>query len=45
MLDTLLSPTPEACELRQNTPFAGVLDDATRVQVLRSFTHYWDRGR
>lgn len=43
VLDTLLSTTPEACELRQNTPFAGVLDDATRVQVLRSFKHYWER--
>jgi excisionase family DNA binding protein len=42
VLDTLVSTTPEACELRQNSPFAGVLDDATRVQVLRSFEHYWE---
>lgn len=43
VLDALLSAAPEACELRQNTPFAGALDDATRVQVLRSFKNYWER--
>ena len=43
VFDTLVSTAPEACELRQNTPFAGVLDDATRVQVLRSFKRYWEQ--
>ncbi|WP_235681058.1 helix-turn-helix domain-containing protein [Tomitella gaofuii] len=30
-------------ELRQNSPFAGVLADPVRRQVLRSFREYWDR--
>ncbi|GGD30600.1 transcriptional regulator [Nocardioides daphniae] len=45
VLDTLTSTSPEACELRQNSPFAGILDDETRVQVLRSFKKHWERGR
>lgn len=43
VIDTLTSTAPEACELRQNSPFAGVLDDETRVQVLRSFKDHWVR--
>lgn len=45
VLDTLLSTAPAACELRQNTPFAGVLDDTIRAQVLRSFKGYWEQER
>lgn len=30
-------------ELRQNTPFAGVLSDGQRRQVLQSFRQYWDQ--
>ncbi len=44
VLDALTSTSPEACELRQNSPFAGVLDDQTRAQVLRSFKEHWERG-
>lgn len=44
-LDTVISvvtsESPEACELRQNSPFAGVLPDETRVKVLRSFRNHW----
>jgi excisionase family DNA binding protein len=43
IIDTLTSPNESASELRQNTPFAGVLDDATRVTVLRNFTTHWNR--
>ncbi|WP_340537918.1 helix-turn-helix domain-containing protein [Nocardioides sp. GXZ039] len=43
VMETIVSPSPEACELRQNTPFAGVLDDATRLQVLRTFKDHWNR--
>jgi excisionase family DNA binding protein len=43
VMETIVSASPEACELRQNTPFAGVLDDTTRVQVLRTFKEHWNR--
>jgi len=43
IVETLTSPSERASELRQNTPFAGVLDDATRLAVLRNFTIYWNR--
>lgn len=43
VLEIIVSPSPEACELRQNTPFAGVLDEATRAQVLRTFKEHWTR--
>lgn len=36
-IDTLLSTSPRARELRQNSPFAGVLSQAERNQVLRTF--------
>ncbi|PWH05345.1 DNA-binding protein [Brachybacterium endophyticum] len=39
----LTSPDEHSSELRQNTPFAGVLPDRDRVQVLRSFREHWDR--
>lgn len=34
---TLESPNPRARELRQVTPFAGVLDPAERVEAIRTF--------
>ncbi|MDT0202504.1 helix-turn-helix domain-containing protein [Nocardioides sp. AE5] len=43
VMETIVSPSPEACELRQNTPFAGILDDMTRAQVLRNFNDHWNR--
>lgn len=41
VIEILTSRTPKSCELRQNSPFAGVLPDETRVQVLRSFNEHW----
>jgi excisionase family DNA binding protein len=41
--DALTSRSPEACELRQNSPFAGVLPDDLRARVLRSFNRHWSR--
>lgn len=36
-VETVLSTSPRASELRQNSPFAGVLDETERAQALRSF--------
>lgn len=41
VVETITSRAPQACELRQNSPFAGVLPDATRIQVLKSFNQHW----
>lgn len=43
VVDVLISARPEACELRQNSPFAGVLPEDTRQAVLRSFAEHWSR--
>ena len=40
--ETATSSAVHACELRQNTPFAGVLSDETRMRVLRSFARHWE---
>lgn len=37
LLDVLVSKAPRAVELRQNSPFAGVLTVAERTKLLRSF--------
>lgn len=37
ILEILTSQTPLAIELRQNSPFAGVLSDGERVTVLNAF--------
>jgi hypothetical protein len=37
VLDVLCSPSPESADLRQNTPFAGVLTDSERQAVLAAF--------
>jgi excisionase family DNA binding protein len=37
ILEALTSPSPRGRELRQNSPFAGVLSDHERVAVLESF--------
>ena len=36
-VDTVLSTSPRARELRQNSPFAGVLNQTERMQALRTF--------
>jgi excisionase family DNA binding protein len=41
VLEVLTSPAESAVELRQNSPFAGVLDEAERHRVLDAFRHYW----
>jgi excisionase family DNA binding protein len=43
VVEVVTSPSEEACEMRQNSPFAGVLPDETRVKVLRSFKQHWSR--
>jgi excisionase family DNA binding protein len=37
VIRTLVADTPEARELRQNSPFAGVLTDDERLRVLAAF--------
>jgi hypothetical protein len=43
VLDILTSRAAEAVELRQNSPFAGVLTDEERRAVLAAFATYWRR--
>lgn len=43
IIDTLTSPSQQARELRQNSPFAGVLTDETRQRVLKTFRKHWAR--
>ena len=39
-----VSPSPDAREMRQNSPFAGVLPEDVRVRVLYSFKEHWSRA-
>ncbi len=41
VFETLTSRSPRAAELRQSSPFAGVLPEATRRQVLDAFQSHW----
>jgi excisionase family DNA binding protein len=41
VLTVLVSDTPEAAELRQNSPFAGILSEEERRRVLDSFREHW----
>ena len=43
VVEVLISTSEEACEMRQNSPFAGVLPDETRRKVLRAFRDHWSR--
>jgi hypothetical protein len=43
VLEVLTSTSPPAVELRQNSPFAGVLTDAERAAVQTSFRAHWRR--
>lgn len=48
ILEVLTSPTPWAREMRQNSPFSGVLTEAERIQVLTAFRQHdtlGERGR
>jgi excisionase family DNA binding protein len=39
--EVLTSPRPHAVELRQNSPFAGLLPQDTRARVLTAFIRHW----
>jgi hypothetical protein len=39
--EALTGRDPQSIELRQNSPFAGVLDEETRARVLAAFTRHW----
>jgi excisionase family DNA binding protein len=45
VLDALTSRAPHAMELRQNSPFAGVLPETERHAVLAAFTAHWREDR
>jgi excisionase family DNA binding protein len=45
VLDVLTSRAPHAVELRQNSPFAGVLSEAERRAVLAAFAAQWREAR
>ncbi|MDQ2913761.1 MAG: helix-turn-helix domain-containing protein [Chloroflexota bacterium] len=44
VMEVLTSMAPEAAELRQNSPFAGVLSDRERHRVLDSFASHWEQS-
>ncbi len=39
--DVLTSQGPAAVELRQNSPFVGVISEEVRSRVLASFVRHW----
>jgi len=41
VLSVLLSESPEAAEMRQNSPFTGILSRHERSAVLESFRNHW----
>lgn len=41
VMETLTSLSPDAAELRQNSPFPGVVPESERRRVLESFSRYW----
>jgi excisionase family DNA binding protein len=41
VMGVLVSPSPRARELRQNSPFTRVLSEAERQSIIRSFGRYW----
>jgi transposase-like protein len=45
VMETLTSSAPEAAELRQNSPFPGVLPETERRDVLESFAKYWTQTK
>jgi hypothetical protein len=44
VMEVLTSTASEASELRQNSPFPGVLSESERIAVLDSFADYWKRS-
>jgi excisionase family DNA binding protein len=41
VFSVLTSPSADAAELRQNSPFAGVLSEQERAAALQAFRHHW----
>lgn len=41
VFDALTSRSPKAAELRQSSPFAGVLPESERQRVLEAFREHW----
>lgn len=41
VLGVLVSDSPQVAELRQNSPFAGILPEGERRAVLESFRRHW----
>jgi len=44
ILTALVSETPQAAEMRQNSPFSGILPPDERRAVLESFQRHWRAG-
>ena len=44
ILTALVSETPQAAEMRQNSPFSGILPPDERRAVLESFQRHWLAG-
>jgi excisionase family DNA binding protein len=44
VMQVMTSPSRDAREMRQNSPFAGVLPKDVRAQVLQSFKEHWSRA-
>jgi len=44
VMETLTSRTQDATDLRQNSPFPGVLSADERNKILDSFSKYWARS-
>jgi excisionase family DNA binding protein len=44
LLEALTSTAPHALELRQNSPFAGVLPNEERLACLKAFRDHWSDG-
>ncbi|MGH3524346.1 MAG: helix-turn-helix domain-containing protein, partial [Mycobacterium sp.] len=43
VIEVMTSHSEDAREMRQNSPFAGVLPEESRVNLLRSFNEHWQR--
>jgi hypothetical protein len=41
VLSVLVSDSPQAAEMRQNSPFTGILSEDERRTVLESFRRHW----
>jgi excisionase family DNA binding protein len=44
VLSVLVADTPQAAEMRQNSPFTGILSSDERKSILESFSAHWRAG-